>query len=122
MNVSVLELGSRPSLLTKARLNAPQGAKAIGALLGQQEWADLAMVALDWQPDELAGGERANDAVLRMLVYKEVKPRNRVLTISWNLDVNDIFTKDQITRDDLMWVVDELKQKLNYELHRAGVN
>lgn len=118
MKVSVIELGKRPSILTKARMNAPQGSKALGQILESQRWAESAIVALDWQPEELNG---LNDAIIRLVVSRYVPERKRFLDITLNLDVNDIFTRDEINRNDLIWVVDSIHDKLKFELQRVGV-
>lgn len=121
MIVEVAEAGDRPAVLTKARMNAPQGVKALGMIFAAQDWADKVNILLDWQPEELSQSEYKNDAIVRVHVMKRVPP-GRLLNLTENFDVNDIFTLDQLTRDDFIWIVDGFKDKMEAELKRAGVH
>lgn len=51
MKVVVREAGDRPAITTPARLNAPQGAKALADLLADETFADLCDILIDWQGD-----------------------------------------------------------------------
>lgn len=120
MIVEVAEMGDRPVLWTKARLNAPHGCKRLGELFGAQDWADKAIIVLDWQPEELAESDK-QDAIVRVHVYKRVEGGRR-LELHMNLDVNDVFGRDVIDTNTLGWVTEDFKNKLDYELQRAGAN
>lgn len=122
MIVEVAEVGSRPVLWTKARLNAPHGVRKLGELFSEQNWADKAIVVLDWQPEELADSEHKHDAIVRVFIYKRVRELGRRIDLNLNLDVNDLFSKDVITASELGWVTDEFKKKLDYELQRVGAH
>lgn len=116
MIVEVAETGERPSVLTRARLNAPSGCKRLGELFAQQDFADKAIVMLDWQPDEIGGTE----PIVRVWAYKQVG--RRVMTLSQLYAVNDIFERNIVTTNDLGWITEDFKNKLTYELNRAGAN
>ena len=115
MIVEVVEVGERPLLLTKARINAPKGTAKLGELFGRQDFADKAIVMLDWQPEEV---EQASTPVVRVYVYKRVGLR--LLTLEQRYDVNELFEKDIATTNDLGWITEEFNKKLNYELARMG--
>lgn len=122
MIVEVAEVGERPQLWTKARLQAPKGCAKLGELFGQQDWADKALVILDWQPEELKDSERKHDAIVRVFVFKRVPDLGRRLDLQQNFDVNDIFSVDQITINELGWITEDFKNKLDYELQRIGAH
>jgi hypothetical protein len=118
--VEVAEVGTRPQLWTKARLQAPGGCKKLGELFSQQDWADKALVILDWEPEELKDSEHKHDAIVRVFVFKRVPDKGKRLDLQQNFDVNDIFSADQITIKELGWITEDFKKKLDYELDRIG--
>lgn len=117
MMVEVVEAGERPSVLTKARMQAPVGSKFLGELFARQDWADKAIVMLDWQPEELAQSEHKSDAIVRVSVYKRWE--GRLLTLEQNFDVNDLFSANTITQQELGWITEDFRKKLDYEIARA---
>lgn len=119
MIVEVAEVGTRPVVWTRARLNAPHGSKKLGELFSQQDWADKAIIVLDWQPEELQDSEVKHDAIVRIHIYKRVEGGRR-LELHMNLDVNNVFGADQVTERELGWVTEEFKKKLDYELLRSS--
>lgn len=115
MIVEVVESGERPGILTRARLNAPQGCKRLGELFGMQDFADKAIVVLDWQPEEIEGSE----PIVRVYAYKRVA--NRLLTLEQRYAVNDIFGANIVTTNDLGWITEDFKNKFGYELKRRSM-
>lgn len=122
MRVDAVETGRRPLALTKARMYAPQGVKVLAEILTTQNWGHRALVALDWQPEEFANDPaHRDDAVLRIYVWFAVPEKKRYLEVNWVLDANDVFSSNDITRDDLIWVISGLEDKVRESLARAGV-
>ncbi len=120
MIVEVAEHGQRPGVWTKARRNAPHGCKKLGELFADQQWAEKAIILLDWQPAELADSELKHDAVVRVFVYWRDSEHTRRLELMQNFDVNDLFSASEITVKELGWVTEDFKKKLDYELSRIG--
>lgn len=117
MIVEVAEVGDRPKVWTRARMNAPQGVKKLGELFSQQDWASKAIVMLDWQPEEI---EHASEPVVRVFVFKRVD--GLLLTLDQRYSVNDLFERDIVTGSELGWITEEFKNKLDFELQRRGVH
>jgi len=117
--VEVAEVGTRPAMWTRARLNAPAGCKRLGELFSQQDWADKAIVVLDWEPEELKESN-LKDAVVRVMVFKRVGERR--LDLTQNFDVNDLFSVDMISGNELGWITEDFKKKLDFELDRIGAD
>lgn len=112
MAVRVMELGSRPTLFTKARAFAPQGAKTFGEMLGSRDFADAAVVILDWsnvlkaQPDEVA------KPVLVLRVAKGYPDLGETLTVESRIAVDDVFGGENIDRSLMLDLVKELGDKV----------
>lgn len=117
MMVEVIEWGERPSLWTKARTQAPVGVKFLGEMFAMQDWADKAIVVLDWQPEELAQSEHKHDAIVRVSVYKRYD--GKLLTLEQNFDVTDLFSANQISQKELGWITEDFRKKLDYEIARV---
>jgi len=47
----VRENGTPPTITTPARMNAPAGAKVLADLLAPEDFADMAIITLDWVGD-----------------------------------------------------------------------
>jgi hypothetical protein len=113
MVVRVLEYGTRPSVMTRARLNAPQAARAFGQLFEQRNFADMATVVLDWsnslgqQPEEVA------KPVLHLIVVKLYPGTEKALTVTSRIDVDDVFSQpDVMTRSLMEDLIQELATKI----------
>lgn len=117
MIVEVAEVGDRPKVWTRARLNAPAGVKKLGELFSRQRWADKTIVMLDWQPEEI---EHASEPVVRVYVFKRVD--GHLLTLDQRYSVTDLFEKDIASPRELGWITEEFKKKLDFELQRRGVH
>lgn len=124
MRVEVVEMGERPPLFTQARRFAPEGAKVFGEALELQEFADAALVVLDWtnelgtMPDEVAV------PVLHVRVFKylpEFTIRN-TLRVDVRLDVEDIFGNDEMTHEVILDTINEMREKVDEQiaLRRQG--
>lgn len=120
MNVVAVEMGNRPSLLTKARRFAPEGVKLFAETLGHMQFADDGMVVLDWsnatgrQPDEVA------KPVVFITTLKRVG--ERILQIEVRLDVEDTFGRDEMLAEDFLTVIRSLEDKMNSTIERSKEN
>ena len=117
MIVEVAEVGDRPKVWTRSRLNAPGGVKKLGELFSRQDWADKAIVMLDWQPEEI---EHASEPVVRVYVVKRVG--GGLVTLDARYAVLDLFERDIVNIRELGWITEDFKQKLDYEIQRRGVH
>src|SRR5574339_755666 len=118
MNVIVTESGGRPSVMTKARVIAPQAAKYLADLFGEETFADNAAIVVDWEGDLFWKGEGPMPEELKTPVMLiEVTKRypmynNALLTLDYRLELEDFFGQDNATKDDLHEIVESFKTKL----------
>jgi len=105
MKVIVRELGSKPAVMTPARLNAPQGARALADIMANEDYADLCTISVDWEGDGLT-------PVLSLLTVKffpEYAPEN--LQHFWPIDMEDAFgSGGKANRDTLLEINQMLKE------------
>jgi hypothetical protein len=110
--IRVAELGTRPRLLTPARANAPQAAKAIGQMFEQRRFGQLAVIEIDWtnetkdQPDEFA------KPVMFMTLSRHF-PGKGWLNVQGRIDIDSVFGAGVLTRSLLEDLVNELGEKLS---------
>lgn len=113
MKVVVRESGNRPVLSTPARINAPQGAKALADLLAVESFADMAILTIDYD----------GDGITPAFVVKVVKwfPQfdGRILQADWVMSLDDLFGVDNFNGDLSRQIVFEVKQLME-EKTRAG--
>lgn len=116
MKVAATEKGSRPSTLTKARVIAPQAAKFLAEQLQDKDFADSAIIMVDWDGDFNWKGDGPMPSDLRvpaMLVFAEkwYPQWSARLIVDYRLDLEDFFGQDNATSDDLHMVVQGLEDK-----------
>lgn len=113
MQVEVIEMGNRPVVFSRARRYAPAGAKVMGELLAEHEFADLGLIVLDWS-DELR--LLPEGAPVKPMIHVKVRKRlpefesSNVLNVECRLDVDDLFGNDEMTGDTILNIVNELKE------------
>ena len=116
MNVAAVEVGDRPAVSTYARRFAPQGVKVIAETLGHMQFADDAIIVLDWsnatgrQPEEVA------KPVVFITTLKKVD--KRTLTVEVRLDVEDTFGRDTVTAEDFLTIIRSMEDKTLEEIER----
>lgn len=104
MKVIVRELGSPPAIMTPARLNAPQGARALADIMAEETYADLATISVDWEGDGLTPVL----SILTVKFFPEYAPEN--LQHFWPIDMEDAFGADEkMNRDTLLDINQQLK-------------
>ena len=104
MKVVVRELGGRPPIATPARLNAPQGAKALADLLADKDFADLCVINIDWEGDGFT-------PVLNIVTVKWfVEYGGRRLEHNWPIDLEDAFGQDNMDNGILRSIVSQLEE------------
>ena len=124
MKIIVSEHGSRPSVMTKARTIAPEAAKYLAEVLGDEEFADSAAIVIDWDGDLFWQGEGPMPEELKtpiMLVIAEKrypKFNNQLLTIDYKLELEDFFGRDNATKDDLHEIVENMKTEARAQENR----
>ena len=104
MKVVVRELGQRPALATPARLNAPQGAKALADLMAEEEFADLCVIELDWVGDGIKPV-----MVIYVAGWFRDWPGESLTLEPWVIDLQDAFGKDNMDGSVLRLIVYEIK-------------
>ena len=107
MKVIVRELGSRPSVMTPARLQAPQGAKVLADLLAEEDFADLCTLSVDWEGD----GHTPVLTVYTVKFMPEYAPEN--LQHFWPIDMEDAFGGDAMDNETLRNIVQQLRDHFN---------
>lgn len=120
MRVLAKEEGERPTLMSKGRKNAPAAVIHLGRLFELEEFADSAVILLDWDGDLLwneADGPIPDDMrvpAIHIVVEKEYpqwKVNNR-LRLDQRLDIEEMFGHDNATPDDLNEVVEGFKTQI----------
>ena len=108
VQVIVRELGSKPTIMTPARLNAPQGARALADIMAEEDYADLATISVDWKGD----GITPVLSILTVKFFPEYAPEN--LQHFWPIDMEDAFGSDEkMNRDTLLDINEQLKALFN---------
>lgn len=108
MKVVVRELGRRPSIMTPARLNAPQGARALADIMARENYADLCTISVDWVGD----GFTPVLSVYTVKFLPEIAPEN--LQHFWPIDMEDAFgSGEKADRDLLLSINQQLKDMFN---------
>jgi hypothetical protein len=127
MKVIVTEHGQRPHTLTKARAIAPQASKYLADKLDTEEFADSAVIVLDWDGGLFWQGEGSAPedfkTPLMAVICEKRYPQlgNRLLTVDYKLELEDFFGADNATKDDLDQVVENLRTKVREEETRKGI-
>lgn len=102
MKTIVREAGERPVLATPARMNAPQGARALADLLSEEDYCDLCILTIDWEGDGFT-------PVLTVFAVKwYIKGGGVRLQVEWNIDIDDAFEQDNMDNGILRQIVYDL--------------
>jgi hypothetical protein len=118
MVVRVMELGKRPSLWTKARMFAPQGAKVFAELFEQQNFAEAAMIIIDWTNELKLQPVEAAKPVLIMRIANHYQDLEETLTVESRIDIDDVFGGEAIDRSLMVDLVNEMKIKVGQSYDR----
>ena len=118
MNVAAVEMGDRPTVFTKARRFAPEGVKVLAELLGHFDFADGAVIVLDWDNSTGRQPDDAHYPVVFITVVKSVGPE-QFARVEVRLDVEDTFGRDEIMAEDFVVIVQSLEKKMNEFLAKA---
>ena len=110
MKVVVREMGSRPPIATPARLNAPQGAKALADLLAPEEFADLCVITLDWE------GDGITPAMIITTVRWFIEYGGQRLEHVWPIEMEDAFGLDNMDNSMLRNIVQQLRDHFNEQV------
>jgi hypothetical protein len=90
--------------MTPARINAPQGARLLADILAAEDFADMAVINLDWE----------GDGFTPVLVIDTIKwfPQydGRRLESSWRLDMDDAFGADNFDGGVARQMVHDLRE------------
>lgn len=131
--VSVKEIGSRPIIMTPARINAPQGAKVLADMLHDSGLVDMALVTLDWEGDFFWDTENngpmpkeLRKPVMFIYAAKYYQQVDKVAYIEMPIDVEDAFAQSNFSNDVALEIIDhirlEFEQKLYESYHMKGAN
>ncbi len=116
MKVEVFEHGERPTVTTKARRFAPQGAKALADLFASHEFAHYAIITLDWTGDMLLAKvpyALGTQPVMHILVSRFHPEFNRRREVEWVIDMEDAFGSDNFDNSVLRDIVQQAEDQLN---------
>lgn len=113
MKTIVREMGDRPAMLTPARMNAPQGAKALADMLAPLDFADLAILTLDWEGD----GFTPAFVVECTKWVPKYSPSNLQLE-PWVIDMEDAFGVGNMTNSTLQEMVSSMREAMESALER----
>ena len=109
MKVVVRELGSRPPIATPARLNAPQGAKALADLLAPETFADLCIINIDWEGDGFT-------PVMEVITIKWfIEYNGQRLEHRWPIELEDAFGIDNMDNSILRSMVSQLREHFDQQ-------
>jgi len=116
MKVVVREIGSRPVISTPARLNAPQGAKALADLLADKDFADLCVLNIDWD------GDGFTPVLMVVAVKWFIEYGGQRLEMEWPIDIDEAFGRDNmnngILRDIVLHMEEEFHAKTDARRRR----
>jgi hypothetical protein len=124
MKVLVTEHGPRPSVMTKARVLAPQAAKHLADLFAEEEFADSVVIVVDWVGDLFWQGEGPMPEELKTPVMAVITEKrypmfnNALLTVDYKLELEDFFGRDNATKDDLHEVVENMRSTAREQVER----
>ena len=105
MKVIVRELGNKPNIMTPARINTPQAAKALADIMANEEYADLATINVDWEGD----GFTPVLSIHTVKWFPQYAPEN--LQHFWPIHMDDAFGSDEkANRDTLLDINQQLKE------------
>jgi len=108
MKVIVRELGTKPAIMTPARINAPQGAKALADIMAEENYADMATISVDWEGDGLTPVL----SILTVKFFPEYAPEN--LQHFWPIDMEDAFgSAGTADRETLLAINQQLREHFN---------
>jgi hypothetical protein len=105
MKVYVREVGDRPALATPARLNAPQGAKALADLLAEEDFADACVIELDWEGDGFTPA-----MIIYLAGWYRDWPGSALTLDPWVIDLEDAFGRDNMDNGVLRLIVHTLRE------------
>lgn len=107
--VEVHQVGERPALLTKARQFAPQAMHAMANMLQARGFAGKVFLVLDWSN---ATGQLPPDSVMPVLYVQAVRdvPGKGQLRVEQRYDVDEIFSKEFVTRTILVDLCHDLEE------------
>lgn len=124
MRVKSWEEGNRPTILTRARQQAPQARAAMTQMLASQDWAHMAFIVLDWTGliAFIDGDGRSQDLppgaldkslpVMYIQVIKSMPQYGGSIVVEHRLDIDDVFGGNVITGDDLAGLILQLKEEV----------
>lgn len=127
MKVIVSEHGNRPSVMTKARVLAPQASKYLADQFAEKEFADSVVIVIDWEGDLFWQGEDNMPEELKTPIMAVICEKrypmlgNKLLTVDYKLELEDFFGHDNATKDDLHEVVENMESKVRAEEAKRGI-
>lgn len=130
MKVKSWEEGNRPTVMTRARLFAPQARRAFTEMLASQDWAHIGYVVIDWTGriafiDPASGQSQDGPAldkalpVMYIQVIKAMPQLGGTCIVEHRIDIDDVFGGNVITGADLADLVLSLKEELDAKVARV---
>lgn len=124
--VEVKEYGARPALMTPARLNAPQGAKAIADLAHESGVVDYLSIVIDWDGSHFMGEQSFNKPIIYIYAAKYFQNINRTAYIEIPLDMEEAFSQSNfnsvVAAELVQHIAEEFEKKLSESYHMKGIN
>jgi hypothetical protein len=129
MYVTSWEEGDRPSVMTRARHQAPAARSAIVDMLVSQDFASMGYVVIDWtgRIAFVDGDGRSQDGpaldrqkpVMYIQVIKSMPQYRGSIVAEHRVDIDDVFGGTSITGADLAGLVLSLKEEVAEQEARA---
>lgn len=125
--IEVVEHGSRPVLMTPARLSAPQGVRAIADIAYEVNAADYMVIAIDWDGTHLFGaGNEAAKPIIYIYAAKHFQNINRTAYIEIPLDIEEAFGQSNfsnlVATEIVQHIVEQFEIKAYESTHMKEMN
>lgn len=118
--IEVAEYGSRPSFLTPARLNAPQGAKAIADLAYKYNVADYMMIAIDWDGTHFKWDKNFTPKpILYIYATKYFQNINRNAYIELPIDIEEAFGESNFTNTVAVELLQHIAEQFDIKAYES---
>jgi hypothetical protein len=107
--VRVAEVGRAPSMLTLQRERAPRAAKVLAEIFEENEFGSSFSTLVDWDNSTKQIPDGAPVKPILYIQAMRVFPDRRTFTSQSRIDIDDVFSRDLVSREFLVEFVNELR-------------
>lgn len=115
MRADVREYGTPPTIATFGVINARAGARVLADMLAPQEWADMAILTINYE------GDGFTPALLIKLVKWPGKSRTN-LQVDWVISLEDAFGLDNFNNERARDIVHQLEEAVREAMKEGPPN